>query len=31
LNKNKNKEFVIFGFTSSIWFDLVKEVKKKKN
>ena len=30
LNKNKNKEFVIFGFTSSIWFDLVKEAKKQK-
>ena len=30
LKKNENKEFVIFGFTSSIWFNLVKEVKRQK-
>tara|TARA_E500000178_G_scaffold356709_2_gene437712 strand:+ start:3897 stop:4961 length:1065 start_codon:yes stop_codon:yes gene_type:complete len=30
LKKNKNKEFIIFGFTSSIWFNLVKEAKKQK-
>ena len=30
LKKNGNKEFVIFGFTSSIWFNLVKEAKKQK-
>jgi len=30
LNKNKNKEFVIFGFTSAIWFNLIKEVKRQK-
>lgn len=30
LNKNKNKEFIIFGFTSSIWFNLLKEAKKQK-
>ncbi len=30
LKKNENKEFVIFGFTSSIWFNLVKEAKKQK-
>jgi hypothetical protein len=30
LKKNENKEFVIFGFTSSIWFNLVKEAKRKK-
>ena len=30
LKKNKNKEFIIFGFTSSIWFNLVKELKKQK-
>ena len=30
LNKNKNKEFIIFGFTSAIWFNLIKEAKKQK-
>ena len=25
-----NKEFVIFGFTSSVWFNLVEEMKKQK-
>ena len=30
LKKNKNKEFIIFGFTSSIWFNLVTEMKKQK-
>ena len=30
LKKNENKEFVIFGFTSSIWFNLVKESKRQK-
>ena len=30
LKKNKNKEFIIFGFTSSIWFNLIAEIKKKK-
>ena len=30
LKKNENKEFVIFGFTSSIWFNLVKEAKRQK-
>ena len=30
LKKNKDKEFIIFGFTSSIWFNLVKEAKKQK-
>jgi hypothetical protein len=30
LKKNKNKEFIIFGFTSSIWFNLIKEAKRKK-
>ena len=30
LKKNENKEFVIFGFTSSKWFNLVKEAKRQK-
>jgi hypothetical protein len=30
LKKNKNKEFIIFGFTSSIWFNLLADLKKKK-
>ena len=30
LNKNKNKKFIVFGFTSSVWFDLLNEMKKKK-
>lgn len=30
LKKNKSKEFIIFGFTSSVWFNLLKEAKKKK-
>jgi phenylacetate-coenzyme A ligase PaaK-like adenylate-forming protein len=30
LKKNKNKEFIIFGFTSSVWFTLVKEAKRQK-
>lgn len=30
LKKNKNKEFIIFGFTSSIWFNLIAEIKKQK-
>lgn len=30
IKKNKNKEFIIFGFTSSIWFNLISEIKKKK-
>ena len=30
LKKNENKKFVIFGFTSSIWFNLVKEAKRQK-
>ena len=30
IKKNKNKQFIIFGFTSSIWFNLVKELKKRK-
>ena len=30
LKKNINKEFIIFGFTSSIWFNLVKEARKQK-
>lgn len=30
LKKNRNKEFIIFGFTSSIWFNLVTEIKKQK-
>jgi hypothetical protein len=30
IQKNKNKKFIIFGFTSSIWFNLINELKKKK-
>ena len=30
IKKNKNKKFIIFGFTSSIWFNLVNEIKRKK-
>ena len=30
LKKNKNKEFIIFGFTSSIWFNLITEIKRQK-
>lgn len=30
LEKNKDKEFIIFGFTSSVWLNFVKEAKKKK-
>jgi len=30
LNTNKNKKFIIFGFTSSIWFDFVNKIKNKK-
>ena len=30
LLKNKDKKFVIFGFTSSIWFNLISEMKKQK-
>jgi len=30
IQKHKNKKFVIFGFTSSIWFNLITEMKKKK-
>lgn len=30
IKKNKNKEFIIFGFTSSIWFNLVSQAKRKK-
>ena len=30
LKKNINKEFIIFGFTSSIWFNLLKEAKRQK-
>jgi phenylacetate-coenzyme A ligase PaaK-like adenylate-forming protein len=30
LKKNKNKEFIIFGFTSSVWFNLLKEAKRQK-
>ena len=30
LNKIENKEFIIFGFTSSIWFNLVTEIKRQK-
>jgi len=29
LKNNENKEFVIFGFTSSIWFNLLAELKKQ--
>ncbi len=30
IEKNKDKEFIIFGFTSSIWFNLITELKRKK-
>lgn len=30
IKKNENKKFIIFGFTSSVWFNLVKELKRKK-
>ncbi len=30
LKNNKNKEFVIFGFTSTIWFNFLNEAKKRK-
>jgi phenylacetate-coenzyme A ligase PaaK-like adenylate-forming protein len=30
VKKNKNKKFIIFGFTSLVWFNLIKEIKKKK-
>ena len=30
LKKNENKEFIIFGFTSSIWFNLITEMKRQK-
>jgi len=30
LKKNENKEFIIFGFTSSIWFNLITEKKRQK-
>tara|TARA_B100000787_G_scaffold169995_1_gene163342 strand:+ start:1434 stop:2498 length:1065 start_codon:yes stop_codon:yes gene_type:complete len=30
LKQNKNKEFIIFGFTSSVWFNLIAEIKRKK-
>ena len=30
LKKNKNKEFIIFGFTSSIWFNLIAKMKRQK-
>ena len=30
LKKNINKEFIIFGFTSSVWFNLLKEAKRQK-
>ena len=30
LKKNENKEFIIYGFTSSIWFNLITEIKRKK-
>ena len=30
LKKNDNKEFIIFGFTSSIWFNLITEIKRQK-
>ena len=29
LKKDGSKEFIIFGFTSSIWFNLLREIKKK--
>ena len=30
IKKNKKKEFIIFGFTSSVWLNLIQELKKKK-
>ena len=30
LKNNENKEFIIFGFTSSIWFNLITEIKRQK-
>ena len=30
IKKNKNEEYVIFGFTSFIWNYLIKEIEKKK-
>ena len=30
IQKNKNKKFVVFGFTSSIWINLIGEMKKRK-
>ena len=30
VKKNKNKKFIIFGFTSLVWFNLIKEIKKRK-
>ena len=30
LKKNENKDFIIFGFTSSIWFNLITEIKRQK-
>jgi hypothetical protein len=29
IQKHKNNKFVIFGFTSSIWFNLINEMKKR--
>ena len=28
--KNPKKEFIIFGFTSSIWNELILKIRKKK-
>ena len=30
IKKNKKKDFIIFGFTSSVWINLISELKKKK-
>ena len=30
INRYPKKKFIIFGFTSAIWFNLVKKLKKKK-
>lgn len=30
LTKNPKEEFVIFGFTSQIWFHLIQQLKKKR-
>lgn len=30
IKKNTKKEFIIFGFTSSLWLNLISEFKKKK-